>query len=340
MRCALFAVVAAAAGCSSSFGKSSPPPAPPVQTASSTFDIGNGVTLRVQREASGACTTAAVANGKELWSEHTCLGTKEHPWFVSADKEWLLVVERAPAIEGGVPSAVQVARLFRRGVLDRALTLADLSVAETAVQIEDGRLRWLGEDPKAAEDGLELRLADWTLARFRWPTVGAAPRKAAPSAARARACQPCSYVDEQGVYHLAATEEDIPAEYRTRARAIQAQVTTYAAPPRPVGRPAEQSGPQPWEIVRDDALRKKSAEKQRERAEREAVAARQFAEQRERDQNKNWMQRLADSPSGGGGTIAPRCYDNSMRPRPCDDGEMRQAAQNTVNAQVRTYGGQ
>jgi hypothetical protein len=322
MRCALFAVAAAVAGCSSWFGKSPPPPKqfaksppqptpPPLTANSSTFDIGNGVVLRVGREAGGACTTAAVANGNELWSERTCLGTKEHPWFFSPDKEWLLVIERAPAVDGRGPSVVHVARLFRRGIPQRALTLADLSVVETAVQIEEGRLRWLAEDPKAAEEGVELRLADWTVARFRWPAV-AAPGQAAPSPAPALACQPCSYVDEQGVYHLAATDEDIPAKYRTRARAIQGQVTTYTETPRPVASPPEPSRRRLSDGYSQEELNKQTAEEQRKLDARAA----QLAEERERNRGV---------PTLPAGSLMARCFDNSMRPRRCDDGEIREA---------------
>jgi hypothetical protein len=319
MRGALLAVAVAVAGCSSSFGKSpAPPERPSPQPAiaahaasSSTFDIGNGVALRVEREASGACTTAAVANGKELWSERTCLGTKDHPWFVSPDREWLLIVERAPTLDGRRSSAVPVARLFRRGFPQRALTLADLSVAETAAQIENGRLNWLGEDPRVVEDGVELRLADWTLARFRW-TVVAGPGQAAPSSEPALACQPCSYVDEQGVYHLAANDEDIPAKYRKRARSIQGQVITYTETPRPVAPLAEASSPRPSWGMSQEELNKQTREEQRKLDARAA----ELAEERERNRG------IPNDPTG---TPVVRCLDNSMRPRRCDDIEIRSA---------------
>jgi hypothetical protein len=302
---------------------SASPGAKPQGASSKTFDIGNGVVLRVERDEAGACTTTALAGDQQLWSDSKCLGTKQHPWFLSRDREWLLVVDSEPSLAAGSTEVPPLARLYRRGVPSRSLGFDDLGVSREAMRIENGALHWLGEDPRATADGVDFRLSDWTQAAFRWPPV--APKPVAAALAAPSSCEPCSYVDEQGVYHLAANADEIPDRYRAQARAVRGEVNVYSAPPR--SKLADDANArQPWEIVHEQAMQKKAAAAE---AQARAAGHEAMVKAQEQAANRRWSNEGSYSP--------PRCFDNSMKPRPCDDGEIRQADQNRMNALIRAH---
>jgi hypothetical protein len=208
----------------------------------STVADADGPLVQVRQTATGSdrCHVSASVADRESWSADACLATRSQLRFLSPDGDALLVLDPGPEVENEPPAGVRIGTLFRRGAPVAQLTPSALQLPYGALRIEGGKLRWLGpRDQRARSEGIEVQLADGSVRLLRFDGAGlprpAAPRPRPTQGAEPKvatfACSPCAYTDDQGVYHLEARAEDIPARYRTRAAGISGVVNRADAAP-------------------------------------------------------------------------------------------------------------
>jgi hypothetical protein len=185
------------------------------------------VQLRQTATARDRCHVEVTVGGERRWSIDACVATRLQLRFLSPDGERALVLDPSPEVAGGQPlDLTSLGRLWRHGAVAIDLTPAALSLHPGALRVEAGVVRWLGErDQRVSAQGVEVQLADGSsrLLRFDGADLKAPPAQPQQGAPRARAaCNPCSYTDGQGVYHMVENADEIPARFRNHATQVRA----------------------------------------------------------------------------------------------------------------------
>jgi hypothetical protein len=123
----------------------------------------DGATLlqvRQTAKSKGSCTVTCMRGADRLWSSDRCLATRGHLRFISRDGERLLVLYPEPEINGPTGD-VEVGALWKRGVLARRYTVAQVLGSMRGTRVEAGQLHWLHRDlPTEIEGGVRVTLAD------------------------------------------------------------------------------------------------------------------------------------------------------------------------------------
>lgn len=228
--------------------------------------------------ASDRCRVTAKVGARQAWSVNACLASRADLRFLSPDGTTLIVLSPAPEAESSDLSGTRIGTIYRLGVQLAALTPRALGF--TSARAEGGHLRWLGErDQRAGADGVLLQTADGAMRTIRWDAEGLNASLAGPAAASSHAvqCVPCSYTDDQGTYHLADSLEDVPEQYRARARRPQGTINIADAvpPPRPDKEANANNRSQPEWPPWISAERYERAQRQAQAAAAAAAAAKQ-----------------------------------------------------------------
>jgi hypothetical protein len=164
--------------------------------------------------------------------------------FQGADGDTLLVVHSDPEVNDQPPNAVELAMLLRKGALLRSWTAAELLEAGE-LRIVEGRVQWLAAvGSRAVRDGAQLRLASGR--RLLLPFDGQGPKRSARPVPVAELSCPCSYLDDEGVFHVVGAATEVPPQYLVRAHPVSSsgvQVMPMPPPPLPVEESAEEPPP-------------------------------------------------------------------------------------------------
>jgi hypothetical protein len=198
------------------------------------------VQLRQTATARDRCHAEVTVGGEPRWSVEACVGTRLQLRFLSPDGERALVLEPAPeATDQQRLELTSLGRLWRHGAAAIDLTPDALRLRSGAFRVEAGVVRWLGErDQRVTAQGVEVQLADGSLRllRFDGADLAAPPPPPKPQQATLRpqaACNPCSYTDEEGVYHMVENAEQIPEKFRAQGSQVRAIENRADAMPAP-----------------------------------------------------------------------------------------------------------
>ncbi|GAC1595517.1 MAG: hypothetical protein NVS4B10_03990 [Myxococcales bacterium] len=122
-----------------------------------------GTTLLQVRQTAkgrGSCTVTCMRGADRLWFVDRCLARRGQLRFVSPDGERLIVLLPEPEVDGPAGD-VEVGSLWKRGVLVRRYTVAQVLGSLRGTRVEAGQLRWLHRNlPEEIEGGVRVTLAD------------------------------------------------------------------------------------------------------------------------------------------------------------------------------------
>jgi hypothetical protein len=133
----------------------------------------------------------------------------------------------------------RLGRLWRHGAATIDLTPNALRLRPGTFRVEGGVVRWLGErDQRVSAQGVEVQLVDGSLRLLRFDGADLAapppPPKLQQASSRPQAeCNPCSYTDDQGVYHMVENTGQIPEKFRAQALQVRAIENRADAMPAP-----------------------------------------------------------------------------------------------------------
>ena len=204
-----------------------PPPQLELLTWSTVAEGAAGPVVQIRQRASAPkrCRAEVTVGGEPRWSVDRCLATRLQLRFLSPDGAAVLVLDPAPELSAGQPAELAVlGRLWRQGAPPRELTPSALRLSPGAVRPEGGIVRWLGErDQRASAQAVEVQLADGTTKaiRFDGADLAAPPAPAVAARGAPPPCNPCSYTDDQGTFHMVENADEIPAKYRKRASRVR-----------------------------------------------------------------------------------------------------------------------
>jgi hypothetical protein len=162
--------------------------------------------------------------------------------FQGADGDTLLVVHSDPEVNDQPANGVELALLLRKGTLVRSWPAAEL-LEPGELRIVEGRVQWLAAvGSRAVREGAELRLASGR--RVLLPFDGQGPKRSARPVPVAELSCPCSYLDDEGVFHVVGAAAEVPPQYLVRAHPVSASgVQVMPMPPPPL--PPEESAEEP-----------------------------------------------------------------------------------------------
>jgi hypothetical protein len=198
------------------------------------------VQLRQTATARDRCHAEVTVGGEPRWSVEACVGTRLQLRFLSPDGERALVLEPAPEVSDQQPiDLTSLGRLWRHGAAAIDLSPNALRLRPGAFRVEAGVVRWLGDrDQRVSAQGVEVQLADGSLRLLRFDGADLAtpppPPKLRQASSQPQAtCNPCSYTDEQGVYHMVENAGQIPEKFRAQASQVRAIENRADATPAP-----------------------------------------------------------------------------------------------------------
>jgi hypothetical protein len=246
------------------------------------------IQLRQTATARNRCHAEVTVGGDKRWAVDQCMATKLYLRFLSSDGERAVVLDPAPEVESGAElDQVALGKIWSHGTVAAVLTPAALRLSGR-VRAEGGVARWLGErDQKVLREGIEVQLADGSLRTIRFDGADlAAPPKPRVSAmpAAVQSCNPCSYTDDSGTYHVVESAEEIPLKFRRNAARVRPvenradAAPVLAAPvPAAAGLDPAPFGQQPptHEPTRAELEKAEAAEVERMKAKREATPLRE-----------------------------------------------------------------
>ncbi|WP_375771883.1 hypothetical protein NR798_13660 [Archangium gephyra] len=253
---------------------------------------------------------------KVMWRWDTCIATREQLKFVSPDGKRVLVIDPLPASLQTKANwqDLEVATLYEHGVRVKGAKAGALLRAPIEVREPQLRIVWVkghggfpGTSPRYTSNGkaVELETVDGHSFSLGFEGEGfpAAPEEKHVFAGAAGMYQ---YEDDKKTVNFVSSFDDVPEQYRSRARPVEAQVLTVSGPmglgePRPSEPTPE---PQPALEASKDAAAKEALEKAKlaspaELLDKARTAAKQVEEvQRTREQMMNSLLSESSSQTG------------------------------------------
>ncbi len=158
--------------------------------------------------------------------------TAEDLVFQAPEPDTILVVHADPELGN------ELALLLKKGSVEKKWLVADVLEAGE-LRVDGGKVQWLAPvGSRVLREGVELRLASGRRVVLRFDGAGP-PQKPRPVPVAELTC-PCSYTDDEGVYHLVGAAADVPPKYRVRAAPVRSDAVQVIPMPPP---PASPEGP-------------------------------------------------------------------------------------------------